>query len=143
MEHEIFETNPQLEKVFVTTDGEAFYNDNDAKNHAKNLDDKGVKIIFNTDFLEVVVEKNVSEDDKALAEFEADEKAKAEKLAEDEAQAEKEADEKAKAEKLAEDEAQAEKEADEKAKAEKLAEDQAQSDKSKAEKKEIKPNTKK
>ena len=99
MEHEIFKTNPHLEKVFVTTDGEVFYNDNDAKNHAKTLEDKGVEILFNTKFLEVVDDENVSEDDSTLAEFEADAKAKvdAKAKAETDAKAKTDADTKVKA----------------------------------------------
>ena len=142
MEHEIFETNPQLEKVFVTTDGEVFYNDNDAKNHAKKLEDKGVEILFNTKFLEVVDQENVSDDDNALAEFEADAKAKADADAKDEADAKVKADADAKVKTDADAKEKAETDAKEKADAD--AKDDADAkEKAESEKKVIKPNTKK
>lgn len=54
--HEIFETNPKLPEVHMTSDGEYFYNNNDAKMHAKTLEDKSVELIVNPDLIEVVAE---------------------------------------------------------------------------------------
>lgn len=48
---EIFNTNPKLEKCFKTSDGEHFYNETDAKNHAKSLEDKHVEKLVNPEFL--------------------------------------------------------------------------------------------
>lgn len=56
MKHKIFESNPQLKQVHVTADGECFYNDSDAKMHAKSLEDKKVELVLNPDHLEVVGE---------------------------------------------------------------------------------------
>ena len=56
MKHKIFESNPQLKQVHLTADGECFYNDNDAKMHAKSLEDKKVELVLNPDHLEVVGE---------------------------------------------------------------------------------------
>lgn len=39
---EIFKLNPDLKEVHVTSDGTAFYNGNDAQNHARTLADKSV-----------------------------------------------------------------------------------------------------
>jgi hypothetical protein len=39
----IFEQNPDLKEVFQTVDGELFYTDNAAKNHARTLEDKTVE----------------------------------------------------------------------------------------------------
>lgn len=47
----IFENQPNLEKCFSTSDGEHFYNENDAKNHAKSLEDKTVEPVYNPKFL--------------------------------------------------------------------------------------------
>ena len=57
MKHKIFESNPQLKQVHVTADGECFYNDGDAKMHAKSLEDKKVELVLNPDHLEVVGEE--------------------------------------------------------------------------------------
>lgn len=54
--HEIFKTNPNLKEVHITSDGQAFYNDSDAKLHAKSLKDKSVELIVNPDHIEVVTE---------------------------------------------------------------------------------------
>ena len=43
MSQDIFTQNPNLKEVFKTSDGEYFYNENSAKNHAKTLDDKSVE----------------------------------------------------------------------------------------------------
>lgn len=74
---EVFEQNPNLEKVYATSDGECFYNDNDAKNHAKKLDVKTVEIVYNENILEVIDEEELTDADKEMAEFEAAEKEKA------------------------------------------------------------------
>ncbi|MGE4345936.1 MAG: hypothetical protein AB7D46_00835 [Flavobacteriaceae bacterium] len=39
----VFKDNPKLDVYFKTSDGEAFYNENDAKNYAKKLKDKKVQ----------------------------------------------------------------------------------------------------
>ena len=52
--HEIFKSNPNLKQVHMTSDGQAFYNDNDAKLHAKSLEDKKVELVLNPDHLDVV-----------------------------------------------------------------------------------------
>jgi len=49
--HEIFKTNPNLKEVHMTSDGQAFYNDNDAKMHAKTLEKKEVELVLNSKFL--------------------------------------------------------------------------------------------
>lgn len=70
MKHEIFEANTQLKKVFATADGQVFYTENDAQNHAKNLEDKSVETVLNPDFLEVTAPENVSDAVDVLAESE-------------------------------------------------------------------------
>lgn len=72
--NEIFKQNPNLEKYYGTSDGEAFYNENDAKNHAKNLDDKTVESVFNEKYLEVIDSEDITEEQKELQEFDAAEK---------------------------------------------------------------------
>lgn len=57
MKHEIFEINPNLKEVHVTSDGECFYNDNDAKMHAKSLENKSIELVLNPDHINVVVEE--------------------------------------------------------------------------------------
>lgn len=85
MSHQIFETNPNLEKVFVTSDTTAFYQENDAKNHAKSLKDKSVETVYNLRSFEVVADEEESKEAQELAEFEAAEKAKqAQEIAEKE-----------------------------------------------------------
>jgi hypothetical protein len=61
----IFENQPNLEKCFSTSDGEHFYNENDAKNHARSLDEKSVEPVYNPNFLEVVISDDSHEDDLA------------------------------------------------------------------------------
>lgn len=41
----IFNDNPELNAYHETSDGKAFYTPNDAKNHAKTLTDKTVKLV--------------------------------------------------------------------------------------------------
>lgn len=72
---DVFKNNPKLEKYYGTSDGESFYNENDAKNHAKNLEVKTVETVFNELFLEVIKDEELSEDDKAALQLEAEEKA--------------------------------------------------------------------
>ena len=43
MSQDIFTHNPNLKEVLKTSDGEYFYTENSAKNHAKTLDDKSVE----------------------------------------------------------------------------------------------------
>jgi membrane protein involved in colicin uptake len=107
--HKIFKANPHLKDVHQTSDGELFYNDNDAKMHAKTLEDKKVEVILNPDHI-VVDAEDISEDEDQAAEEKltqetkaAEEKAAAEKLAKEKATAEKLAQEKAAAEKLAQE----------------------------------------
>jgi hypothetical protein len=76
---DIFKENPKLEKYYGTSDGEAFYNENDAKNYAKKLEDKTVEPVYNTNFLEVEGSVDLSEEQKELLEFEAAEKLAADK----------------------------------------------------------------
>ena len=54
--HEIFESNPDLKEVHVTSDGTPFYNANDAKQHAKTLKDKSVELVVNPSVLDVIVD---------------------------------------------------------------------------------------
>jgi hypothetical protein len=56
--HNIFETNPNLKEVHMTSDGESFYNDNDAKLHAKSLKDKTVELVVNPSQLEVITDED-------------------------------------------------------------------------------------
>lgn len=74
MSKEIFEQHPNLEKVYCTADGTPFYQENDAKNHAKTLKDKSVETVYNENLLEVIGEEDLSDSDKEMAEFEAAEK---------------------------------------------------------------------
>lgn len=98
--HKIFETQPDLKKAYITSDGTPFYQETDAKNHAKTLKDKSVEPIFNEKELQVVDEEELTEADLEMAEFEAAEKLKADKEAEK--QLAVEADEKLKADQEAE-----------------------------------------
>ena len=73
--HKIFESNPQLKKVYVTSDDEAFYQETDAKNHAKTLDDKTVEPLYNEFELTVVDEEELTAEQLEMAEFEKQEEA--------------------------------------------------------------------
>src|SRR3970040_2131447 len=75
--HKIFETNPDLKKAYITSDGTPFYQETDAKNHAKTLKDKSVEPVFNEKELQVVDEEELTDADREMAEFEAAEKLKA------------------------------------------------------------------
>ena len=57
----IFVEHPQLKVVYGTSDGEFFYNSNDAQNHAKNLSDKKVEPVYNPNHLEVAEEEFLEE----------------------------------------------------------------------------------
>jgi ABC-type uncharacterized transport system auxiliary subunit len=70
----IFETHPNLEKCFSTSDGEHFYNENDAKNHAKSLEDNTVEPVYNAAFLADATISNLSEEDLEAKAFEESEK---------------------------------------------------------------------
>ena len=74
MKNEIFKQHPNLEKVYVTSDGTAFYQENDAKNHAKSLKDKTVEIVYNENLLEVVDSEELDPEDEEMKAFEAAEK---------------------------------------------------------------------
>lgn len=52
MKNEIFKANPQLDCYFETTDGECFFTDNAAKDHAKSLAVKTVKTHHKSDYVE-------------------------------------------------------------------------------------------
>ena len=52
MKNEIFKANPQLDCYFETSDGECFFTDNAAKDHAKSLADKTVKTHHKSDYVE-------------------------------------------------------------------------------------------
>ena len=80
--HEIFKTNPDLKKAYITSDGTPFYQETDAKNHAKTLKDKTVEPVFNEKELQVVDEEELTDADREMAEFEAAEKLKADQEAE-------------------------------------------------------------
>ncbi|AOW08743.1 hypothetical protein [Flavobacterium gilvum] len=66
--HEIFETNPNLKQVHLTSDGQAFYNDNDAKMHAKTLEDKNVELVINPSLIDTIAE-DVDGDDEPKEEI--------------------------------------------------------------------------
>lgn len=80
--HTIFESNPNLKKAFITSDGTPFYQEHDAKNHAKTLKDKSVEPVYNEKELQVIDAEDLSDEDKEMAEFEAAEKLKTEQEAE-------------------------------------------------------------
>jgi hypothetical protein len=63
--HKIFETNPNLKEVHMTSDGETFYKDNDAKMHAKSLKDKTVELVINPSLLEVITDEDNFDEDGA------------------------------------------------------------------------------
>lgn len=68
MKNEIFKANPQLDCYFETTDGECFFTDNAAKDHAKSLADKTVKTHHKSDYVEPTEE--VEETDEPTQEVE-------------------------------------------------------------------------
>lgn len=61
--HDIFITNPSLKEVHMTSDGQSFYNDNDAKMHAKSLKDKIVELVVNPSQLEVITDEDDEDED--------------------------------------------------------------------------------
>ena len=76
MKNKIFESNPHLKEVYSTSDGEVFYNDNDARMHAKTLKEKKVDKVINPKFLDVIAE-NVSSVEDTNLKADADAKVKA------------------------------------------------------------------
>lgn len=74
--HKIFESNPDLKKAYITSDDTPFYQETDAKNHAKTLVDKTVEPVYNEKELQVVDEEELTDDDREMLEFEAAEKEK-------------------------------------------------------------------
>lgn len=100
--NEVFKNNPKLEKYYGTSDGEAFYNENDAKNYAKTLEDKTVEAVYNPEFLEVEDSENLSEEEKEMNEFETAKKAEDDKKAKEEAEAQDKIDADKKAQETAE-----------------------------------------
>ena len=78
--HKVFEENTQLKKAFVTSDDQAFYQENDAKNHAKTLEDKTVEPVYNETELKVVDEQELTSEEEEMAAFKSAEKAKKEQV---------------------------------------------------------------
>ena len=76
--HKVFEENTQLKKAFVTSDDTAFYQENDAKNHAKTLKDQTVEPVYNEAELNVVDKEVLTSEEEEMAAFELAEKAKKE-----------------------------------------------------------------
>ena len=67
---DVFENNPKLEKCFVTSDGQAFYQEGDAKNYAKSLEDKSVEVVLNPNLIDVNYAEELSDLDKEMSAFE-------------------------------------------------------------------------
>ncbi len=61
MKNEIFKANPQLDCYFETTDGECFYTENAAKDHAKSLADKTVTPYHKSNYVVVDSTEEVDE----------------------------------------------------------------------------------
>lgn len=68
--NEVFVDNPKLKQYFRTSDNQAFYNADDAKNYAKSLDDKSVKTVFNPNLIDVADATDISDLDKEMSDFE-------------------------------------------------------------------------
>jgi hypothetical protein len=64
--HTIFESNPDLKKAYITADGTPFYQETDAKNHAKTLKDKSVETVYNEKELQVVDADDLRRDKERL-----------------------------------------------------------------------------
>lgn len=62
----IFKTNPNLKEFFKTSDGEAFYQESNAHNHAKSLEDKTVETIKREVVKVIQIEKDLDNDDEIL-----------------------------------------------------------------------------
>ena len=77
--NDVFKNNPKLEKYYGTSDGEAFYNETDAKNHARNLEVKTVETVYNELLLDVIKEEELSEEEKEALQLAAEEEAKQKK----------------------------------------------------------------
>lgn len=72
MKTKIFESNPNLKEVHMTSDGQCFYNEPDAKLHAKSLEDKAVELVMNPKFIaemEVVDEEELNNGDVKISEM--------------------------------------------------------------------------
>ena len=52
MSNDTFKNNPDLKEYFETSDGQKFYKEDLAKNHARSLDDKGVTHVFRDQTIE-------------------------------------------------------------------------------------------
>lgn len=61
MKNKVFEANPSLDCYFQTTDGECFFTENAAKDHARSLADKTVKPFHRADFVQQQNIQNVDE----------------------------------------------------------------------------------
>ncbi|BFM42678.1 hypothetical protein CFS9_13190 [Flavobacterium sp. CFS9] len=62
--HEIFESNPDLKEVHMTSDGQSFFKESDAKNHAKTLQDKTVELVVNpSDYENLLDDLDEDQDD--------------------------------------------------------------------------------
>jgi len=58
----IFKQYPELAEYYQTEDEQCFFSENDAKNHAKTLDNKLVKPVKNPKLIDAVAEEIVVED---------------------------------------------------------------------------------
>lgn len=52
MKNEIFQANPKLDCYFKTSDGESFFTENAAKDHARSLTEKTVETLHRFDYVE-------------------------------------------------------------------------------------------
>ena len=52
MKNEIFQANPKLDCYFKTSDGECFFTENAAKDHARSLTEKTVETLHRFDYVE-------------------------------------------------------------------------------------------
>ncbi|KGO89739.1 hypothetical protein [Flavobacterium suncheonense] len=66
---QIWKEHPTLEVVYVTSDETAFYNENDAKNHAKGLENKSVEPVYNPAHLAVDAKLVEGNDEPELSDF--------------------------------------------------------------------------
>lgn len=79
--NKIFKTNPGLKEAHRTSDGQFFYQETDAKNHAKTLTDKTVEHVVNELEMEVIDDEELTPEQIEMAAFEAAEKVKADEAA--------------------------------------------------------------
>lgn len=61
----VFKTHPKLKSYHKTSDGTPFFQESDAKTHAKGLKDKTIETVVNTDLIEVVVDDEAGTDTKS------------------------------------------------------------------------------